>query len=85
MRHDNASAHRAAAAQVFLQAERVQQLEQPQYSPDLLPWDFFVFPFTKSKLHGVGFDTPDLAIKAFFEHFEGIRQTEWPSLFQKWF
>ena len=76
LHHGNASAHRSATAQEFLQAERVQQLEQPQYSPDLYPWDFFVFPFVKSKLRGVRFDTPDLAIEAFLEHFEGIRQIE---------
>ena len=39
----------------------------------------------KSKLRGMRFDTPDLAVKAFLEHIEAISQLEWASMFQKWF
>ena len=85
LHHDNAAAHRAAATQEFLHAERVHQLEHPPYSPDLAPCNFFVFPFVKSKLRGVRFDTPDLAVEAFLEHIEAIPQSEWASMFQKWF
>ena len=85
LHHDNAAAHRAAATQEFLQVEKIQQLEHPPYSPDLAPCDFFVFPLVKSKLRGVRFDTPDLAVEAFLEHIQAISQTEWASMFQKWF
>ena len=68
LHHENAVAHREAATQEFLHVERVQQLENPPYSPDLAPCDFFVFPFMKSKLHGVRFNTPDLALEGFLEH-----------------
>ena len=37
LHHDNAAAHGTAATQEFLKAERVQQLEHPPYSPDLVP------------------------------------------------
>eukprot|EP00112_Aurelia_sp_Birch-Aquarium-sp1_P019978 Seg5046.1 transcript_id=Seg5046.1/GoldUCD/mRNA.D3Y31 product="Mariner Mos1 transposase" protein_id=Seg5046.1/GoldUCD/D3Y31 len=47
LHHDNAAAHRVAATQEFLLAERVQQLEHQPYSPDLATCDFFVFPFVK--------------------------------------
>jgi len=40
LHHDNAAAHRAAATQDFLNAERIQQLDHPPYSPDLAPCDF---------------------------------------------
>ena len=85
LHHDNAAAHRAAATQDFLKVERVQQLEHPSYSPDLAPCDFFVFPFVKSKLRRMRFDTPDLAVKAFLAYIEAIPQSEWASMFQKWF
>ena len=85
LHHDNAAAHNAAATQEFLHTERVQQMEHPPYSPDLAPCDFFVFPFVKSKLLGVRFDTPDLAVEAFLEHIEAIPQSEWANMFQKWF
>ena len=85
LHHDNAAAHRAAATQDFLNGERIQQLDHPPYSPDLAPCDFFVFLFVKSKLCGMRFNTPDLAVKAFLEHIEAIPQLEWASMFQKWF
>ena len=85
MHHDNAAVQRAAATQEFLNAERVYQLEHPHYSPDLAPCDLFVFPFVKLKLHGVRFDTPDLAVEAFLKHIEAISQSKWGSMFQKWF
>jgi hypothetical protein len=31
----------------------------PSYSPDLAPWDFFLFPKIKIKLKGRRFDTVD--------------------------
>ena len=31
------------------------------------------------------FDTSDLAVEAFLEHIEAIPQSEWASMFQKWF
>ena len=85
LQHDNAAAHRAAGTQEFVLAERVHQLEHPPYSPNVAPCDFFVFPFVKSKLRGVRFDTPDLAVEAFLEHIKAIPQSEWASMFQKWF
>ena len=85
LHHDNAAAHRAAATQDFLNGERIQQLDHPPYSPDLAPCDFFLFLFVKSKLCGMRFNTPDLAVKAFLEHIEAIPQLEWASMFQKWF
>ena len=83
LHHDNAAAHRATATKNFLKAERVQQLEHPPYSPDLAPRNFFVFPLLKSKLRGMRFDTPDLAVKAFLAHIEAIPQSEWASMSQK--
>ena len=68
--------------QEFLRVERVRQLEHPSYSPDLAPCDFFVFPFVKSKLHGVRFDAPDFAVDAFMEHIEAKSQSEWANIFQ---
>ena len=52
---------------------------------DLAPCNCFVFPFVTSKLRGMRFDTPDLAVKAFLAYIEAIPQSEWASMFQKWF
>ena len=85
LHHENAAAHRAVAMQELLLVEMVHQLEHPSYSPDLAPCDVFVFPFVKSKLHGVTFDAPDFAVDAFLEHIEAIPQSEWANIFQNWF
>ncbi len=62
LHHDNAPAHSALSIRQFLAERNVPTLEQPPYSPDLAPCDFFPFP----KLKGVIKETrfPDVeAIK----------------------
>ena len=49
--HDNAPAHNALSIRQFLAENNIAVLEQPPYSPDLAPCDFFLFP----KLKGVPF------------------------------
>ena len=45
--HDNAPAHKCVLVQDFLKEEKVVQLSHPPYSPDLSPYDFFLFPLLK--------------------------------------
>ena len=42
--HDNASSHKCEVIKSFLASEKVKVLNQPPYSPDLSPCDFFLFP-----------------------------------------
>ena len=46
--HDNASSHKVAIAREYLKQEKVVELPQPPYSPDLAPCDFFLFPRLKN-------------------------------------
>ena len=48
--HDNAPAHTSAIVTAFLKKEKVTVLPHPQYSPDLAPCDFFLFPKLKAFL-----------------------------------
>jgi hypothetical protein len=41
--------------QRFLAAKNMAVVPHPPYSPDLAPWDFFLFPRMKSKLKGCRF------------------------------
>ena len=34
----------------------IEKAEQPPYSPDLAPSDYYLFPTTKQALHGKSFD-----------------------------
>jgi transposase len=41
LHHDNAPAHTALSVREFLATEQIPVLENPDYSPDLAPSDFF--------------------------------------------
>ena len=50
--HDNAPAHRSVLVKYFPSTNNVTTLEHPQYSPDLAPADFYLFPRLRSALKG---------------------------------
>jgi len=50
LHHDIALAHSSHLVQQFLAIHRTAQLQQPPYSPDLAPCDFFLFPRLKNVL-----------------------------------
>jgi len=53
--HDNAPAHNALGIREFLAKNNIDVLEQPSYSPDLAPCDFFLFPKLKKVIKGTRF------------------------------
>ena len=52
LHHDNAPAQTSRLVQQFLAKHGTAQLQQPPYSPDLAPCDFFLFPRPKKVLKG---------------------------------
>jgi len=62
LHHDNAPAHNALSVRQFLAEKNITVLEQPPYSPDLAPCDFFLFPKLKGVIKGTRFADVD-AIK----------------------
>ena len=56
LHHDNAPAHNALNIRQFLAERNIAVLEQPQYSPDLAPCDFFLFPKLKGVIKGTRFE-----------------------------
>jgi len=59
LHHDNASAHTSHLVQQFLAKHDTAQLQQPPYSPDLAPCDFFLFPRLKKVLKGHRFEATE--------------------------
>ena len=57
--HDNASSRKAAIVHEYLKQEKVVELPHPQppYSPNLVPWAFFLFPRLKKHLAGRKYQT----------------------------
>jgi len=56
LHHDNAPAHTSQLMQQFLAKHGTAQLQQPPYSPDRAPCDFFLFPRLKKVLKGHRFE-----------------------------
>ena len=57
--HDNMLAHASCLVQSFLAKHQVTQVTQAPYIPDLVPFDFWLFPKLKSPLKGKRFQTVD--------------------------
>ena len=55
--HDNAPAHWALSTQKKLAYLDFQRLDQPPYSPDLVPSDYNLFPGLKKQLKGRHFSS----------------------------
>jgi len=53
--HDNAPAYITLGFREFLAKNKTAVLEQPPYSPDLAPCDFFLFPKLKEVIKGTCF------------------------------
>ena len=52
LHHDNAPAHTSHLVQQFLAKHGTAHLQQPPYTSDLAPCDFFLFPRLKKVLKG---------------------------------
>jgi len=62
LHHDNAPAHTAHSIQEFLASHGIPVVQQPPYSPDMTPCDFWLFPQLKTVMKGKRFEDID-AIK----------------------
>ena len=59
LHHNNTPAHTSHLMQHFLAKHGTAQWQQPPYSPDLAPCDFFLFPRLKKVLKGHRFETTE--------------------------
>ena len=59
LHHDNVPTHKALSIRQFLAERQVAVLDQPPYSPDLAPCDFFLFPKLKGVIKGTRFPDGD--------------------------
>ena len=57
--HNSVPAHASHLVQGFLAKHQITQVTQPHYSPDLVPWNFWLFPKLKSLLKGKRFQIID--------------------------
>ena len=85
LHHDNASSDTAAVTLDFLDANDVQLVIHPPYSPDLAFCDWFLFPSVKRQLKGKQFQNSEDA-RTFIEGvIFDIPQSTWLGVIDSWF
>ena len=82
---DNAKAHRAWTSKEFLLENHVEQYENAAYSPDLGPYDFFLFLKLKKQLSGIRFNNNNEILTAFEQAIDGPTKEDFKNCFEDWF
>ena len=72
LHHDNASCHTAVSINEFLAEKSTPVVLQPPYSPDLSPYNLFLFPRFENHLKGSHFGTLDDIQKSVTDELKGI-------------
>ena len=81
--HDNAPAHNALSIRQFLAENNIAVLEQPPYSSDLAPCDFFLFPKLKGVIKGTRFQDSK-AITAVTKKLRAIPMESFQKCIEAW-
>ena len=81
--HDNAPAHKYATLQEYLKESGLHVLNHPPYSPDLSPFDFWLFPRLKEMLAGHRFESHCGIGSAVYQCLQHIPKEEYRVAFWK--
>ena len=84
LHHDNAPAHKALGIQEFLAKNNIAVLEQPPYSPDLAPCDFFLFPKLKEVIKGTRFQDSEAIKTAVVRELQAISEESFQECVEAW-
>ena len=82
--HDNALAHKSATVLEYLKESGLDVLHHPQYSPDLSPCDFWLFPRLKEMLAGHRFESRCGIGSAVYQCLHYIPKEDYRAPFRKW-
>ena len=82
--HDNASSHKCEVVKYFLASEKVKVLNHPPYSPDLSPYDFFLFPRLKKMLSRNKYTSRSSLGSAIYQCLQQIPKEDYLSAFCYW-
>lgn len=84
LHHDNAPSHTSHLVQSFLAKHGIPQVQQPPYSPDLAPCDFFLFPRLKKTLKGRRFDDQAAIKKNATAELLSLPRNAYKDCFEQW-
>jgi hypothetical protein len=83
LHHDNAPALTSLLVRQFLTSTKMTVISHPPYSPDLAPWDFFLFPKMILKLKGWRFGSTG-EIRAELQDVKMLTQNDFQQCFRSW-
>jgi len=84
LHHDNAPTHTSHLVQQLLVKQGTAQLQQPPYSPDLAPCEFFLFLRLKKVLKGHRFEVTEDIKRNSTKTLLDIQKQEFAKCFQQW-
>ncbi|KYN09459.1 PREDICTED: uncharacterized protein LOC108769730 [Trachymyrmex cornetzi] len=84
LHHDNAPAHTSLLVREFLAKNNTLMMPQPPYSPDLAPYDFFLFPKLKRPMKGRRYATIEEIKTASKEELNKITKNDFLKCFEDW-
>ena len=82
LHHDNAKPHVAKTVKSFLNDNKVLIMDQPPYSPDLAPSDFWLFDYVKAQLSD--HSDPKSLNNQITKILKNTPHVEYLKTFQKW-
>jgi len=84
LHHDCATVHTALSVQQFVANNNMTVTTHPPYSPDLEPYDFFLFPRMKRRMNGKRFADVCEVKKKTLKVLKNISTEESQKCFQQW-
>ena len=82
--NDNASSQKCEVVKSYLASEKVKVLNQPPYSPDLSPSDFFLFPRLKKMFSANKYTSRSSLGSAIYQCLQQIPKEDYLSAFRDW-
>jgi transposase len=84
LHHDNAPCHTSLLIHQFLSDKRITVRPHPPYSPDLAPYDFWLFPKLKLTMKGKRFASIPETEAATTTSLKGLTKDDSQNCFKKW-
>ena len=82
--HNNVRPHKTKQVKAKIASMGMIELEHPPYSPDLAPFDFYLFPKLKEYFYGRHFDTNVGLGSAIFQYLNLIPPEDYEKVFVQW-
>ncbi|GAB1597971.1 serine-rich adhesin for platelets-like isoform X6 [Argonauta hians] len=85
LHHSNITVLTAAVTMDYLTENSIQLITHPAHSPDLSPWEYFIYPRVKKELIGTKFTKPGDAVASFVQATTQLTPQDWTACFKSWF